>query len=79
MEGVERLLMTHRIQAKSLDLTVIVESCGDLVQGVSQAGLVAEPSDNGDGTVLRKVFDSQPVTDVTNRFMRLRVGVISSN
>lgn len=79
VEGIERLVMTHRVQAKSLDLTVIVESCDDLVQWVSQTGLVEDPSDNADGTVLRKVFDSQAVTDVMNRFMRLRVGVISSN
>ena len=77
--GVERQVLSHRIQASAIDLTVMVEACDDLVQWVEQTGLAGDPVDNGDGTVLLKIFDSEEVSGSIKRFMRLKVRVNGSN
>lgn len=75
VEGVDRQVMTFRRQSAAVDLVVNVEACGDLVQWTSQTGQVEPPADNGDGTTLLKIFDSEAVSDAAKRFIRLKVQV----
>ena len=75
IEGVDRQVMSYRTQANAVDLIVTVEASGNLVQWAQQTGLVEPPVDNGDGTVLLKVFGDKLVSDSTKEFMRLRVQV----
>jgi hypothetical protein len=79
VEGVDRQVMTFRRKSAAVDLVVNVEACGDLVQWTSQTGQVEPPADNGDGTTLVKIFDSEAVSGATKRFMRLKVQVASGN
>ncbi|MEN8864635.1 MAG: lamin tail domain-containing protein [Akkermansiaceae bacterium] len=79
VEGVERQVMTYQTPFLAVDLVVAVEACGDLVEWDLQSGMVEPPADNGDGTMLFKIFDSEAVSNVSKRFIRLRVQVTSSN
>ena len=79
IEGVDRQIMTYRTQANAVDLVVTVEAGSDLVEWAQQTGLVEAPIDNGDGTVVLRVFGDTLVSDSEKTFMRLRVQVDSLN
>ena len=79
IEGVDRQIMTYRTQANAIDLVVTVEAGSDLVEWAQQTGLVEAPIDNGDGTVVLRVFGDRLVSDSEKTFMRLRVQVDSLN
>ena len=79
IEGVDRQIMTYRTQANAIDLVVTVEAGSDLVEWAQQTGLVEAPVDNGDGTVVLRVFGDTLVSDSEKTFMRLRVQVDSLN
>ncbi|MDA8969837.1 hypothetical protein N9F52_02815, partial [Akkermansiaceae bacterium] len=79
IEGVDRQIMTYRTQANAVDLVVTVEAGSDLVEWAQQTGLVEAPIDNGDGTVVLRIFGDTLVSDSEKTFMRLRVQVDSLN